>query len=231
MPWKKNRKYRPRRRRRGRRSLWYKQPARAIVGSPLPNSFLTKHRYVQYLDLNIPLGGAAAGAVFSLNGMYDPDVSGGGHQPMGFDQLAALYGQYQVLSAKATVKFITTSTANTAASMCALAIRNSSTLETDPQDIMERPDTVYDVLPSGRGAGYRTLSIKKSIPKFFGIKKSAFSADDGKKGTASVNPTEMCYLHVYNMPDNSGEDETDINVVVTIDYIARWDARNDFTGS
>jgi len=34
---------------------------------------------------------------------HDPDFTGGGHQPMGFDEMIALYDHYTVVSAKITV--------------------------------------------------------------------------------------------------------------------------------
>lgn len=35
---------------------------------------------------------------FAANSLYDPDATGGGHQPMGFDQLSLMYNRYSVLS-------------------------------------------------------------------------------------------------------------------------------------
>jgi len=40
-----------------------------------------------------PAIGAAAGYVFNLNSLHDPNTSGVGHQPTGFDQLIAIYEQ------------------------------------------------------------------------------------------------------------------------------------------
>lgn len=38
------------------------------------------------------------------NGLFDCDITGAGHQPMYFDQLAALYNHYRVYASKAVVK-------------------------------------------------------------------------------------------------------------------------------
>ena len=40
---------------------------------------------------------------YSTNGLYDPYLGAGGHQPNGFDQLAAMYERYVVVGAKITV--------------------------------------------------------------------------------------------------------------------------------
>ncbi len=34
--------------------------------------------------------------VWNLNSLFDPDQTGGGHQPYGFDQMAAIYARYRV---------------------------------------------------------------------------------------------------------------------------------------
>lgn len=45
---------------------------------------------------------------FRANSLYDPDFTGVlGHQPYRFDQLAAIYGRYEVLSSKCRVQFAT----------------------------------------------------------------------------------------------------------------------------
>lgn len=42
--------------------------------------------------------------VFSANGLYDPDITGTGTQPLYFDQLMALYNHYVVTSSTITVE-------------------------------------------------------------------------------------------------------------------------------
>lgn len=42
---------------------------------------------------------------YSLNGLFDVDISGVGHQPMGFDQLMAIYSKYKVNRAKVIIQW------------------------------------------------------------------------------------------------------------------------------
>jgi len=44
--------------------------------------------------------------VFRLNSLFDPDLTGTGHQPLGFDQWATLYGEYQVMGSRIKVRAI-----------------------------------------------------------------------------------------------------------------------------
>jgi len=45
-----------------------------------------------------------AAQVFRANSLFDPDLSGTGHQPNSFDQIAAVYGIYCVTASRATVQ-------------------------------------------------------------------------------------------------------------------------------
>lgn len=72
-------------------------------------TFIDPHRYVtlkyaENLQLNLA---ATTGSQYSfnLNSIFDPDRTGVGHQPYGFDQLAALYNRYRVLKANWRVVF------------------------------------------------------------------------------------------------------------------------------
>jgi len=51
-----------------------------------------------------------AESVFRLNSLFDPDFTGVGHQPYGFDQLSGLYAKYKVL--RVTFRLIATTTSN-----------------------------------------------------------------------------------------------------------------------
>lgn len=46
--------------------------------------------------------GAVANQAFRMNSVFDPDFTGVGHQPYGFDQYASLYNVYTVLGSKLT---------------------------------------------------------------------------------------------------------------------------------
>jgi len=53
-------------------------------------------RYSDYFQLTTT-SGAVSTYVFAANGLYDPNITGTGHQPMGFDQLLQFYNHYQNL--------------------------------------------------------------------------------------------------------------------------------------
>ncbi len=68
---------------------------------------LVKMRYFADVELD-PGAGAMAAHIFSANGLFDPDITGVGHQPYSFDQWMAVYDHYHVVGAKISVTFLST---------------------------------------------------------------------------------------------------------------------------
>jgi len=65
------------------------------------NSELVQLKYTDTISLSPTTGeSTAANYQFSFNGLYDPDLSSSGHQPMYFDNFAQVWAKYQVRFAK-----------------------------------------------------------------------------------------------------------------------------------
>lgn len=90
-----------------RKSSWARSNAITtqigLSGAIGPDRLFTKLKYTQVWS-----PGASPGArnVFRGNSIFDPDFTGGGAQPTGFDQLATLYGFYRVYWSKIKVTYI-----------------------------------------------------------------------------------------------------------------------------
>lgn len=74
-----------------------------------PDKLVTNMRYVDTVTLTGAAGVVGANT-FRFNSLFDPDLSGIGHQPYYYDQICgpsgtAPYLKYRVLSARATVRF------------------------------------------------------------------------------------------------------------------------------
>ncbi len=133
------------------------RPPRSIAPRPggyLGQTFDTELAYADYFSIN-PTTGAPATYVFSCNGLYDPNITGTGHQPHGFDQLMQNYKNYQVLSSSIEVVLFpkallvggqtttTTLAPQILGSFVSLCVRDTSTpltgLLTVNYAILERP--------------------------------------------------------------------------------------------
>lgn len=94
-----------RRRRTTRRRTTRRRKNRDTLVNPsrslLPNRFHTKLVYSDFFTQTTPGSGLIAWKQFAMNGLFDPDITGFGHQPMGFDQLCpTLYQSYVVTGCK-----------------------------------------------------------------------------------------------------------------------------------
>jgi len=89
------------------------------VARPLTvlNSFMPpKKKCIMHYADQYAVSALAAGTRTSQtirgNGMYDPDQTGTGHQPRGFDQIAALYNYYCVTASSIRVRFSSAAAGN-----------------------------------------------------------------------------------------------------------------------
>lgn len=74
------------------------QPDRVLA---FPKNIITKLRYCSYgLFANTT---SAAGYNFRANSVFDPDQTSAGHQPMYFDNYAAIWNRYRVLGSEIKV--------------------------------------------------------------------------------------------------------------------------------
>lgn len=142
--------------------------------------------------------GTAGNYVFSANGCYDPNITGTGHQPMGFDQMMTLYDQYTVVGAKITVNFCSTTTVTCGA----VYVNPLNVPETNIAKIVENGLVGAVHIDSGSttgGTGQRVASVTKALnmAKYFGRPNIESIVNDPElHGTAAANPTEQVYFVV-----------------------------------
>lgn len=128
--------------------------------------------------------------VFSLNGMYDPNITSTGHQPRGFDQIMAMYTGYCVKNAT-----IRASVCNKSdfPSIIGIHIAGIPTPYTTVRQYIEAANTHYKIQGF---AGAETLEVYYSanIASFAG-KKDDMDAD--LIGDTGANPDVQVYAHVF----------------------------------
>jgi len=160
--------------------------------------------------------GALGNYYFSANGIYDPNVTGTGHQPMGFDQVMLFYEQYTVVASKITVN---------AASLGALPCKSAVFLNPDvgsftvPSSLMEN-GLITPKIHGVNGSPNQIQShLSCSIPAYFGRNRNARALVDDVtlSGTVSANPSEQVYYGIA-VWDPFASTTVGIEVEVTIEY-------------
>lgn len=162
--------------------------------------------------------------IYRLGSVYDPDYTGTGAQPMLFDQWAAIYSKYTVLSTHVTVQPTYASGSTVNPSFLGVTISTSSTSVASEfksvSALLESPYTVGFLqygnvnmsLPLQRG---RIPALKASwnAATFFGVE----SVRDGSIYSADVttNPSTEAYAHVFAAPIGANT-FGQVNMIVTM---------------
>lgn len=160
-------------------------------------------RRVQYFFTAAITGSSSAlfSYVCSANGAYDPDISGGGHQPMGFDQMMGMFNHYTVIGSRMRAIF---TSASTFPVHFGTMISGSSSYSTDYQVNTENGNMIYGIATAGTTSGC-CITLKQSVncAKFQGI--DDVLDDPNMRGDASSNPSEQMYYHlmVWNPASSS----------------------------
>lgn len=175
----------------------------------------TKMLYTSHVAITLASTVAAPGVyVFSANGMYDPDITGTGHQPRGFDQLMLFYDHYVVTGAKIKVRFYNSST--TIAAEAFVTVRDNETTSNNYLDYLESSTTRSVQLSAETGGSpNKTVELDVDIGRFLGRRDPM--SDSQLKGSTAANPTEGCFFHIGAFsPDLFTS--SNVLIVVTIEY-------------
>jgi len=152
------------------------------------------------------VGGTTSGAitstqVFRANDLFDPDFTGTGHQPMGFDQLILWYNHFCVHTAK--IRIVCKNTAGTVPTVC-LRVDGASTALTVIDRVVEVGGCVTEDLEvKGSYGANKILELSCDIAKLQGVNRKTMMADPSLRGDAATSPTEVTYFH-FTMWDAAG---------------------------
>lgn len=179
-----------------------------------PNNLISKLRYCDSINLT-GTSGARALNVYAANGIFDPDITGVGHQPMWRDNFAAVYDQYVVIGAKITVKFANTS--STVPAVCGVVGDDDSSISTNIDTLMELNNSVHSLCLVA-GGPIVTLSQTFEPMKMFGVN----AKDDGNSATTfGTNPSEIWCFGVWIAAADQASTCT-VSVSVEIDYTVKF---------
>lgn len=194
-------------------------------GLGFPKRMVMTHRYSQAgsITSNTALGRYA----FHVNSMFDPDHSGVGHQPLYFDQMAALYNLYTVIGAKCVFKiFPLTSVANTVLMAGYINDNTSAAAATNWNTIAEQSQAKRTIMIplTGKPA---TITLKWSGRKAWG---KGFLQNPNLSADTSNDPAEKQYFDFYTIAAD-GSTATTVRWEVMITYIAVWRELKEVTES
>jgi len=181
--------------------------------------FRAKMIYCESFTINPGTGGATGTRVYSCNGLFDPSVTGVGHQPAGFDELMGIYAEYIVVGStcKLTCRGVTAAEPY----LGGISVQRTNATYTDFQRYVENADTVYKPVaaPDSGGACLVTINHKCDM-------RSAGTnilTDPDFFGTNAANPSEQRFYHILCQAFNGTSDipAQEFWIEITYDVIFR----------
>lgn len=180
-----------------------------------PEQTLTlKYSTVQRLNSAIT---NTAENVYSANSLFDPDVSNVGHQPMLFDQMAAMYLRYKVTHSRIWVhcQNMGLIAGSSRPTMVSVVVNDSSTAISSDDMAYETPFTWSTMTspPEGGMCVGKVATPWIDVAKFKGWR---MSRDQDYAALVTASPLIQLYYHVY--ADRVEGSTVDVQTRVFIEY-------------
>lgn len=181
-----------------------------------PSEVVTSLRYVQTVKLT-STSNSLAKNTFRFNSLFDPDVTGTGHQPMYADQFGDLYQTYVVLGARATVTYVA-ETVNAGPMFVGICANGSSSLAaTTADEAAEQNNSSHAIITGYNGGGRTKLSDTYSPSRDLGL-----TPDDDTTGAAfGANPSQQWYFHI-SFAELSATTPSVVQCQVVIEYYVKF---------
>lgn len=193
-----------------------------------PPSLCTTHRYSQdFLVLNQSVTGLTGTPVaWRLGSLFDPDFSGTGHQPRGYDQLAQLYNQYQVYKVHIQVKVVAANGSGSYTPFLAVGVTPNANpggftlMSQTAAEIEER--TINTVINCGQVAQANiTFDQDLYLADIEGLSRAEYMTDLTYKAIIGNNPTKTPYVALacgsYELAPGCS-----VRGLINIEYYVKW---------
>jgi len=200
-----------------------RKPYSKVMRLPVADKVYTRLRYSDGISFTCTLADTIYPYTYQTS-IYDPDLSGVGHQPMWRDMYAAQFNRYRVNGIAYKIYVKNTNAVN----MAIFLVQHSSvtTTDTNINTALERNATkrVYLDSPSNKS---NIIKGYLNVAKVFGLSRQAFTADDQYDALVTANPAKMGYLHLMAL----GRAPAILNVQVELTYYVEFFDRYMISGS
>jgi hypothetical protein len=193
-------------------------------GIGIPRARKVRLRYADYDDLSISVG-TTSSIQLAANGLYDPYLSGTGHQPMGFDQMSAFYNHYVVKKARCRASFALTSDPGAGVGWLVYGVTRSddTTVPTDWRTLVEEGNTNWGFEKFRPRTEFKNFSVTLDIDlsKFFQTKD--VQAKDSLNALVTANPADTAIFTIWAAwADPNETASAGVSVAYHIDFDAQF---------
>lgn len=167
-----------------------------VQGGALPATLYAKHRYSEQVILYADNLTNRTGTeiAFRLNSLFDPNFTGTGHQPLGYDQFSALYTLYRVYKVEVNIRL----TGKFGAAVTYMAVNVRPSLSTYSLGSLKKGDEVNEQPGNTIMDGSLNQSWSQSyyIADIEGCSRQRVMTDDQYNAGVGANPFLTPYLSV-----------------------------------
>lgn len=196
------RKYRYRSKRRRTYKRRRRGPTLSVMRMPamMPDRVMVKLKYMEN-RASANSTGLAITHTYAINSLFDPDNSGVGHQPRGFDQWGAFYAWYKVHACKVKFKFLNNGTEPV--NVGAVFSPNGNINLVYPSDCYEQTYGWCTILPAQGSNNRVTYTRYMPVSKLSGDR----TLGDEYEAPISANPATMVFVKTF-VRDSKGTTNT-----------------------
>jgi len=199
-------------------SLWSSSSNRygwaGRIFDPFPVRLRSKVRYSEQVQITTT-GGVVTQYLFSANGAHDPNITGTGHQPYGWDQWKAIYNHYEVVSSTITMSITTPFNGS-----AGIAMNDDTSFSQAYNTVAEEKGTnIIQVGANSTNAHVRNYYNRN----YFKGKQNLDAATDS-------NPTEQVYYGCFVRGETASTTQS-AYALVSIEYIVDFSELVNFGGS
>jgi hypothetical protein len=157
----------------------------------------TVHLPMRYVDDYDQSGTVINDLTLNLNSIFDPDRSGVGHQPLGYDQWALFYNRYRVDTVDIQVDFVNLSTTSVT-DVLVHCSNDATAITTNAQFLAnsEAPFTEVTLLSTSNGNNIWSIKRRISLNQITGISAEKYRVDDVYSAQFGSNPSEVIVAHI-----------------------------------
>lgn len=172
------------------------RPLAGANGSLLPQRASTILKYSQRMTATSTTG-VMYEYQFKINSVFDPDYTGGGHQPLGHDQLYTFYNRYRVDSVDAKVVFHK----STDSCVAVVGLLGKNGVDTQAASglaaLIEQSQFKYKTTSYGIGAS-NPITLKRHLDcaQITGVTKEKYRTDDVYQAIMGSSPSEEIMLDI-----------------------------------
>lgn len=198
----------------------------AVMGMGFPKKLQFTHKYTERVTVT-STSGVMANYLWACNGLFDPNTSGVGHQPMYFDQMKVLYDHYCVIGSKIKLTVMPNFEVTSPIAFGVFINDDGTTTGTNFQTLDEQNTGKIKYL-TFNNSDPQVITATWSAKKYFG--GSGVLSNNSLQGDSNNNPDELSYFNFF-LQNVDMTNTSSAYVVAEIEYITIWKEIKDIDAS